>query len=103
MSFQVWESRRYWQELHRLSGKSSSEEGFTRAPLSLTPQWRCGPVAKAVAPRFADDLPRCDRVSVFDQNLRQVKVHRVEAQAVIDDCSNGDSRQEEGCQSPAVC
>ena len=34
---------------------------------------------------LADDLSRCDQVPVFDQNLRQVKVHRVEAQAVIDE------------------
>ena len=38
-------------------------------------------------PDLADDLPRCDQISIFDQNLRQVKVHRVEAQAVIDEYS----------------
>ena len=36
-------------------------------------------------PYLADDLPRCDQVTVFDQHLRQVEIHRIEPQAVIDE------------------
>ena len=35
-------------------------------------------------PYLADDLPRCDQVSVFDQHFRQMEIHRIEPQAVID-------------------
>ncbi len=44
----------------------------------------CGATGRS---HLADDLPGCDQVSIFDQDLRQVKVHRVEAQAVIDEDS----------------
>ena len=52
-------------------------KGSTRAPNNFTPQCRCGPVTRPVAPTRPIHSTRSYLVSLFDPHLRQVHVNRI--------------------------
>ena len=53
---------------------------------------------------LADDLPRGNQVSVFDQYLRQVEIHRIESEAMVDkDAFAGENMIHGDADNPVVC